>query len=152
MSTTRHNPGLASTPEATQVSAIRTLGAAMVLTLLGQLLLGMANALWLQLPASGSGWSAGASSGLLMAHLALGLALLVLAVWILISAVHHHDRNWLLATGFGVVGIVVAFGSGIAFLSQPSSNGASFLMTVGTAVAIAAYALGLYQAPAAAKG
>jgi hypothetical protein len=58
--TTSHlTPGPAVTAGSTKTTGIRTLGAAMVLTLLGELVLGMANTFWLQLPDSGSGWKAG---------------------------------------------------------------------------------------------
>lgn len=69
------NPGV--TAESTKTTGIRTLGIAIVLTLLGELVLGMVNTFWLQLPDSGSGWKAGAASVLLMMHMVLGLTLLL---------------------------------------------------------------------------
>jgi hypothetical protein len=137
----------AVTAESSTSPGLRTLGAAMVLILLGELLLGMANTFWLQLPDSGSGWTAGSSSGLLGIHMILGVALVVLAIWIAIAAVRGRDRNWLHASIVGVVGIVLAFGSGLAFMGQTSNNVASFCMAVGCAIAIAGYALGLYSIP-----
>ena len=137
----------AVTAESSTSPGLRTLGAAMVLILLGELLLGMANTFWLQLPDSGSGWTAGSSSGLLGIHMILGVALVVLAIWIAIAAVRGRDRNWLHASIVGVVGIVLAFGSGLAFMGQTSNNVASFCMAVGCAIAIAGYALGLYRIP-----
>lgn len=137
----------AVTVESSTSPGLRTLGAAMVLILLGELLLGMANTFWLQLPDSGSGWTAGSSSGLLGIHMILGVALVVLAIWIAIAAVRGRDRNWLHASIVGVVGIVLAFGSGLAFMGQTSNNVASFCMAVGCAIAIAGYALGLYRIP-----
>lgn len=119
----------------------------MVLILLLQLLVGMANTFWLTVPESGSGWSAAAPMGLLMAHLTLGVALLVLAVWILVMASRAHDRNWLTASAIGVLGVVIAAGAGTAFMGETSNDGASFLMVVGTALAIGAYTFGLYQVP-----
>lgn len=131
----------------TKTTGIRALGAAMVLTLLGELVLGMANTFWLQLPDSGSGWKAGAASALLMMHMVLGVTLLVLAIWIAIAALRGRDRNWLIASAIGVLGILLGIGGGLAFMSQTSNDGASFLMAIGTALAIAAYALGLYRLP-----
>ena len=119
----------------------------MVVTLLGQLLLGMANTFWLEVPESGSGWSTAAPMGLLMGHTTVGVALLVLAVWIVVAAFRGHDRNWLTASAVGIAGILIAAGGGIAFMNETSNDGASFLMAVGTAVALAAYALGLYRLP-----
>ena len=89
---------LAATAELSTSTRLRMLGAAMVVILLGELLLGMANTFWLQLPDSGSGWTAGSSSGLLGIHMILGVALVVLAIWIAIAAVRGRDRNWLHAS------------------------------------------------------
>jgi hypothetical protein len=138
---------MTTSPEPTPSTPIRTLGAAMVVTLLVQLLLGMANTFWLAVPETGSGWSAAAPMGLLMAHTTLGAALLVLAVWIVVAAYRGHDRIWLTASAVGMVGILIAAGGGIAFMGQTSNDGASFLMALGTAVALAGYALGLYRLP-----
>jgi hypothetical protein len=130
-------------------TGIRALGAAMVVTLLCQLLLGMANTFWLTVPDSGSAWSVETPTGLLMAHMTLGVVLLVLAIWIAVAAFRGHDRNWLTASAFGIFGILLGFGGGIAFMGQTSNDGASFLMAVGTSVAIAGYALGLHRLPVA---
>jgi len=138
---------LAATAESSTSIGLRSLGAAMVMILLGELLLGMANALWLQLPDSGSGWAAGSSSGLLGIHMLLGLALVVLAVWITVVAVRGRDRNWLTASIVGVVGILLAFGSGLAFMGQTSNDVASFCMALGCAIAVAGYTYGLYRIP-----
>jgi hypothetical protein len=133
--------------EPTTSTRIRTLGAAMVVTLLGQLLLGMANTFWLTVPDSGSGWKTAAPMGLLVAHITLGVALLVLAIWIAVAAFRGNDRNWLTASAVGILGILLASGAGTAFMSQTSNDGASYFMSIGTALALAAYALGLYRLP-----
>jgi hypothetical protein len=126
---------------------IRLLGAAMVLTLLGQLLLGMANTFWLSLPDSGSGWNVASPALLLTAHMTLGTALLVLSVWITVLAVRLSDRGWVVASVVGIVAILVSFTGGSMFMGETSNDGASYLMAVGCAVAIAAYALALYRVP-----
>ena len=138
---------MTATAESSSSTRIRALGAATVLTLLGQLLLGMANTFWLKLPDTGSGWSAAAPMALLMAHITLGAALLVLAIWIAVAAFRDRDSNWLRASTAGILGLLLAFGGGTAFMSQTSNDGASYLMAVGTSLAIAAYALGLYRIP-----
>jgi hypothetical protein len=120
----------------------------MVVTLLAQVLLGMANTFWLKVPVTGSGWNAATPIALLMAHMTLGAALLVLAIWIAIAAFRTRDSSWLRASTVGIVGLILAVGGGTAFMSQTSNNGASYLMAVGTSLAIAAYALGLYRIPA----
>ena len=135
---------LATTADSNPSTGLRLLGAAMVVILLGELLLGMANTFWLHLPDSGSGWTAGSSSGLLGIHMILGAALVALAVWIIVAAVRGRDRNWIIASSVGAVGILIAAGSGMAFMGHTENNLASFCMAVGCAVAIAGYALGLY--------
>src|ERR1035437_2315773 len=113
-----------ATAESTPSTRIRALGAAIIVTLLGQLLLGMANTFWLKLPDTGSGWSAAAPMALLMAHITLGAALLVLAIWIAVVAFHDRDSNWLRASTAGILGLLLAFGGGTAFMSQTSNDGA----------------------------
>ena len=137
------------TTPASTAATIRSLGAVAVLTLLAQLLLGMANTFWLTVPDSGPGWATAAPAGLLMAHIGLGVLLLVLAVWIAVVAWRGRDRTWLTASAVGVLGIVVALGAGSAFMSEVSNDVASYLMAAGTAIAIAGYAYGLYRLPAA---
>jgi len=148
MTTTPSSPVLGPTSDVVKPSRIRTQAAAMVVILLAQLLLGMANTFWLRLPDSGSGWGTAAPAALFMAHLILGTALLCNAVWIAIVAFRTRDRDWLTASTVGALGILLAFGAGSAFMSQTGNDVASYLMTIGTALAIAAYALGLYRLPA----
>ena len=57
------------------------------------------------------------------------------------------SRTWLTASIVGVVGILLAFGSGLAFMGQTSNNVASFCMALGCALAIAGYTHGLYRIP-----
>ncbi len=57
------------------------------------------------------------------------------------------ERSWLTASAAGALGVLLAIGGGFAFMSQTSDDGASFLMTVGTALAIATYTLWLYRLP-----
>ncbi len=126
---------------------IRALAATMTILLLAQVLLGLANTFWLRLPDDGSGWSAAAPMMLLNGHMALGLATLVVAVWIAIIAIRGRDRAWTAWVTTGLLGIVIAFGSGIAFMGQVSNDVASYLMGVGTVVAIGAFAMGLTRRP-----
>jgi hypothetical protein len=131
---------------------IRLLGAVMVVTLLGQLLLGMANTFWLSLPDSGSGWNAASPAFLLTAHMALGTALLVLSIWIAVLALRLGERGWSVASVVGIVAILVSFTGGSLFMGETSNDGASYLMAIGCAVAIAAYALALYRVPQPPRG
>jgi hypothetical protein len=82
-----------------------------------------------------------------MAHITLGALLLVLAVWILVLAVRSSDRGWVSASVVGIVSILVSFTAGSLFMGETSSDVASYVMAVGCAVAIAAYALALARLP-----
>lgn len=137
------NPTAAATARRAEPRRIRALAATMTILLLAQVLLGLANTFWLRLPDDGSGWSTAAPMTLLNGHMALGLATAVVAVWIAIIAIRGRDRAWTAWVTTGVLGIVIAFGSGIAFMGQVSNDFASYLMGVGTVVAIAAFTMGL---------
>ncbi len=122
---------------------IRVVGAAMLVTVLAELLLGLADTFWLPLPDSGSGWNVAAPAALLMARM-MGTALLVLAIWITFLAWRHCERAWLTASALG---IVIAVAGGSSFISDVSNDGASSRMAVGCTLAIAGYAYGLHRLP-----
>jgi hypothetical protein len=128
---------------------IRALGTAMILVLLAQVLLGMANTFWLEVPETGPAWNVAQPASLVTAHMTLGTALAVLAIWIGWIAIRTRDRVWIAASLVGLLGIVVGFVGGTAFMGDPSSDVTSFVMAVGCTVAIAAYALGLARVPTA---
>ena len=132
---------------------LRTLGVAMVIALLVELLLGMANAFWLSLPESGSGWKAAGPQALLYNHIFVGAAIAVLGVWIAVGAWRARCRGWLVASGVGMLGILAGFGGGSAFMGDVGDDLASFVMAAGCAVAIGAYAVGaaVIGRPAAAE-
>jgi len=143
MSTTESAPTTGSTavdPRAERM--LRTLGVAMVIALLAELLLGMANAFWLSVPESGSGWKTASPQALLSAHVLLGIAIAVLGVWIAVAAWRRRSRGWLLASAAGIAGILAGFGGGSAFMGDVSNDTASFIMAAGCAVSIGAYAVG----------
>ena len=128
-------------------SRIRGFGAAMVHALLGQLLLGMANTFWLDVPETGSAWNVAQPAALVTAHMTVGTALVVLACWIGWIAIRTRDRAWLVVSAIGIAGIVLGFVGGTAFMGDPSNDVVSFVMAVGCTVALGAYALGLYRLP-----
>jgi len=143
-------PDAARSAVVRRAAHIRALGAAMVIALLGQLVLGFANTLWLAVPETGSAWASAAPAALISAHMMVGVALVVLAVWIGRLAIRSRDRTWLAVTGVGVVGIVLGIAGGTIFMGDTTSDGASFLMAVGCTIALGAYALGLYPVTSAA--
>ena len=122
---------------------LRRLGAMMIGSLIIEMLLGTANALWLKLPDPGSGWSSATPMWLVSLHMIWGLAILFLAIWIAVLAWRNKIAKWNLWNLAGIIGIIIAFAGGSSFLSEVSNNGASFTMAVGWAIAIGAYALAL---------
>ncbi len=124
---------------------LRRLALMMIGSLLIEFLLGMANTFWLETPETGSGWSSSTPMWLLIAHIVWGAAILVLAVWIFVIARRLKSSSWFRLNIVGTVGIVVAIGGGRSFMGDVSNDGASMIMAVGWAIALGAYALGLFR-------
>ncbi len=115
------------------------LGMAMILALLLQVVVGVADALWLDVPETGNAWAESAPLMLLNAHLLLGTAITLLGLWMLVDAIRSRARIWIIATVVGLLGVILALGGGAAFLSTNGDPGSSFLMAIGCVVAIAAF-------------
>ena len=118
---------------------LSTLGIAMIVALLLQVVVGVADALWLDVPKTGNAWAESAPLMLLNAHLLLGTAITLLALWMLVDAIRSRTRIWIVSTVIGLLGVVVALGGGSAFLSTNGDPGSSFMMAIGCVVAIAAF-------------
>ena len=103
-----------------------------------QLLLGMANNLWLDQPEPNLDHASPQS--LLSAHTTWAYVLIVLAVWILVDAVRIRRERGVLPAAAGLVGVLVAYSSGLVYYVTESDVW-SFLMTIGFTLAILAYAL-----------
>ena len=80
---------------------LESLGRATVLVLLIQVVVGVANTLWLDIPESGNAWLVSKPVVLLTAHLCLALVVTALSVWLLVEAARSRNRLWLLA---GILG------------------------------------------------
>jgi len=126
-----------------QFRDVRWLGTGVIFTLLAQLLLGIANSLWLNVPATGNAWKTATPGALLGAHLLVGTALALFALWLIVVAVRAKDRTWTVASVVGIVGILLGFGGGAAFLGSNGQAAPSMVMAVGCTVAIASYVLAL---------
>jgi hypothetical protein len=134
----------ASADRATQSQRrLRRLGIAMTLLLLAQFVLGMVVNLYVTIPASGN--VTGRAAVFLYAHMVLGAALLIVALALAGLAVAARRGLWLIASAIGVAGIAVAIWGGLAFLTDGSYPGDSFLMAMGFMVAIASYATAAHQ-------
>lgn len=115
------------------------LSLSMIVALLLQVIVGVANTLWLSVPETGNAWATAAPLFLLNAHLLLGTAITVLGIWLFIEALRTRQRSWILSSAIGFVGVVVALGGGSAFLSTNGNDAFSFMMTIGCVIAIGAY-------------
>jgi heme A synthase len=118
---------------------LSTLGIAMIVALLLQVVVGMADALWLDVPTTGNAWATSAPMILLNAHLLVGTAITLLALWMLVDAIRSRTRIWIISTIVGLLGVVAALGGGSAFLSTNGDPGSSFMMAIGCVVAIGAF-------------
>lgn len=122
---------------------MRGWAAAMVAALLAQVLLGVANAGWLDVPEAGDPFAGATPAWLLVAHVVVGTMIVVGAVVVLVLAIRSHRRTCVWAAVLGVWGVVLAWASGSTFISTHGAEWASMLMATGCVVAIAAYVVAL---------
>jgi len=118
-----------------------------ILALLAQVVVGVATGLWVEVPESGNAWSGASPQWLLQFHMVIGILLVVLAGWLLVRAGRDRDRHWTAAGLVGLVAIVTGALCGVLFMGTNGDDAASFAMTLGCAVAIAAYTLPLARRP-----
>lgn len=137
----------------------RPLAFLLLLLLALQLLLGMWTNLFVAVPASHPGSNAGeyfggvvqgvlwavTQSGLpaLIAHAGLGLLLLLASLYAIVVAFRGAERVWKIVMPIGAFGILVAGFNGASFINY-GFDVSSLLMTLGFAVALLAYIIGLY--------
>lgn len=121
---------------------LRPVAVWMIGTLLVQILVGMANNLWLDVPEAGGNdsWSGAAPMILLQAHLWVGIAISVFGTWLPIDAIRVKDKQWTIVSLIGLVAIIAAFGGGSAFVSTGDKNElSSFIMAFTCVIALAVY-------------
>lgn len=128
---------------ATAVRRLESLGRANVLVLLLQVVVGIANTLWLDIPDSGNAWLVSSPMVLLTAHLSLAFIVTVLSVWLLLQAARSRNRLWLAAGTIGLLGTLAALLGGFVSMSLNGAATPSFVMATGCVVSIAAYAIAL---------
>jgi thiol:disulfide interchange protein len=117
-----------------------TVGIWMIGTLLVQILVGTATALWLEIPSNPNNYGDYTNILWLNAHLWVGTAISVFATWIPIDAIRVKNRQWTIVSLIGLFAIVAAFGGGSAFLASAGKNDVqSFVMAVSCVVALAVY-------------
>lgn len=108
-------------------------------------LVGMIAGLYFEGPDSGSAWAAAMGSWSVLAHVLVGLALLVYAVYILVLSVRSKKNYRIVSSIVGFVAVLAAalFGSG--FLSVQDDT-YTLAMGISATVALIAYAYALVRA------
>jgi hypothetical protein len=144
----------AAAPPSAQRTAARTAGLrqaslAILIVLIAQFALGIGVNLYVTLPAAGHpGHSSWFGNGPLLAiHAALGMFLILAALFVLVRAIMARNVTLIATSAAGLAAILLAafFGSGF---TDKLTNGYSLGMAIATAVALACYAIGLYAASA----
>ena len=124
------------------------MGAAVLLVI--QFGLGTAVNLYVTLPAHKSFWSTVFSQGAVAAHAIVALLLLGAAVSALVRSIRARPRVMVAFTTAGLLAIIVAAGSGVAFVRN-GSNAASLSMALAAAVALFCYLAGIFALGAGAE-
>src|SRR6266581_202202 len=130
-------------------AGLRQASLAIVIVLIVQFGLGIGVNLYVTLPAAGHpGHASWFGNGALLAfHAALGMFLILAAIFVLVRAIMARNATIIVTSAAGLVAILLAafFGSGF---TDKLTDGYSLGMALATAVALACYAVGLFAAPA----
>jgi len=121
---------------------------AILIVLIVQFALGMGVNLYVTLPAAGHpGHASWFGNGTLLAlHAALGMFLILAAIFVLVRSIMARDAAIIVTSAAGLVAILLAFfGSGF---TDKLTDGYSIGMALAFAVALACYAIGLFAASA----
>jgi hypothetical protein len=140
MTTTQ--PGTA-TARSAGLRALRgnCMGAAVLLVI--QFGLGTAVNLYVTLPSGKSFWSKVFSDGAVAVHAIVALLLIGASVAALVRAIRAGYRLAVVLTSVGLVAIIVAAASGVAFVRN-ASNGTSLSMALAAAVALFCYLAAIF--------
>jgi hypothetical protein len=117
------------------------MGAAVLLVV--QFGLGTAINLYVTLPTGKSFWSKVFSDGAVAVHAIVALLLIGASVSALVRSIRARDRLLVALASAGLVAIIVAAASGVAFV-RDGSNGASLSMTLAAAVALFCYLAAIF--------
>jgi hypothetical protein len=134
---------------ASRQAGLRQANLAILIVLIVQFALGMGVNLYVTLPAAGHpGHASWFGNGTLLAlHAALGMFLILAAIFVLVRAIMARNANIIVTSAAGLVAILLSafFGSGF---TDKLTDGYSIGMALAFAVALACYAIGLFAAPA----
>ena len=128
-------------------AGLRQASLAILIVLIVQFALGIGVNLYVTLPAAGHpGHASWFGNGALLAlHAALGMILVLAAVFVLVRAIMARNAALIVTSAAGLVAIGVAFFFGASFTDK-LTNGYSLGMAISFAAALACYAIGLYVA------
>ncbi|HSS89033.1 MAG TPA: hypothetical protein VLL69_06925 [Streptosporangiaceae bacterium] len=130
-------------------AGLRQANLAILIVLIVQFALGMGVNLYVTLPAAGHpGHASWFGNGVLLAlHAALGIFLILAAIFVLVRSIMARNAAIIVTSAAGLVAILLAafFGSGF---TDKLTDGYSIGMALAFAVALACYAIGLFSAPA----
>jgi hypothetical protein len=126
-------------------AGLRRASLAILIVLIVQFALGIGVNLYVTLPVAGHpGHSSWFGNGPLLAlHAALGMFLILAAIFVLVRAIVARDAALIVTSSAGLAAIVVAFFFGATFTDK-LTNGYSLGMAIAFAVALACYAIGLF--------
>jgi hypothetical protein len=147
------NPQVAAPPSAQKIesrqTALRRASLAILVVLIVQFALGIGVNLYVTLPAAGHpGHASWFGNGPLLAlHAALGMFLILAAIFVLVRAIMARNATLIVTSAAGLVAIILAFFFGASFADK-LTDGYSLGMAIAFAAALACYAIGLYAASA----
>jgi hypothetical protein len=138
---------------ASRQAGLRQANLAILIVLIVQFALGMGVNLYVTLPAAAHpGHASWFGNGALLAlHAALGMVLILAAIFVLVRAIMARNGILIVTSAAGLVAILLAafFGSGF---TDKLTDGYSLGMAIAFAVALACYAIGLFAATARRSG
>jgi hypothetical protein len=130
-------------------AGLRQANLAILIMLIVQFALGIGVNLYVSLPAAGQpGHASWFGNGAVLAlHAALGMLLILTAIFVLVRAIMARNATLIVTSAAGLVAILLAafFGSGF---TDKLTDGYSLGMALATAVALACYTIGLFAAGA----
>jgi len=132
---------------ASRQAGLRRASLAILIVLIVQFALGISVNLYVTLPAAGHpGHSSWFGNGALLAlHAALGMFLVLAALFVLVRAIMARNVTLIVTSAAGLVAIGVAFFFGASFTDK-LTNGYSLGMAISFAAALACYTIGLFAA------
>src|SRR5215469_16311896 len=131
-------------------AGLRSANLAILIVLAIQLALGIGVNLYVTLPAAGHpGHASWFGNGALLAlHAALGMFLILAAIFVLVRAIMARNATLIVTSAAGLVAILLAFFFGASFTDK-LTNGYSLGMAISFAVALGCYSIGLFALAAA---